>query len=285
MRILVLGGAGMLGHKLLQGWSKEEELWTTLRRGRADYPGFGSIASGRLVEGIDVTNGEALLSVFRKARPEAVVNCVGVIKQKEEAKHALTSIGINSLFPHRLAEICALAGARLVHISTDCVFSGNRGKYKETDLSDAEDLYGRTKFLGELHDQHCVTLRTSIIGRELGTRSGLIEWFLSQEGQQIRGYRRAIYTGFTTLELSRIILDVLRRRTDISGLWQVSSDPITKFDLLMSARQPLGWNGEIVPFDDFHCDRSLDSTRFREATGYRPPSWDAMLAEMAADVI
>lgn len=285
MRILVLGGAGMLGHKILQAWSREEELWTTLRRGRSDYPGFGAIDSGRLVEGVDVTNTEALLSVFRRARPEAVVNCVGVIKQKEEAKHALTSIGINSLFPHRLAEICAVAGARLVHISTDCVFSGRKGSYKESDPSDAEDLYGKTKFLGEVHDPHCVTLRTSIIGRELGTRSGLIEWFLSQQGKQIRGYRKAIYTGFTTRELSRIILDLLRRRSDVSGLWQVSSEPITKYDLLRLAQEPFGWRGEILPFDEFECDRSLDSTRFREATGYRPPSWDAMITELAEDAV
>lgn len=281
MRILLLGAAGMLGHRLWRAWAKEEEVWATLRRDRADYAAFGGFESERVLGGVDVTDMDRVTGVLRKIRPEVVVNCVGLIKQKEEAKHALSSIGINAYLPHRLAALCGLAGARMVHISTDCVFSGRKGNYTESDASDAEDMYGRTKFLGEVHDDHCVTLRTSIIGRELGTRSGLIEWFLSQRGTKIQGFRRAIYTGLTTHELGRVILDVLRKHPSLSGLWQVSAAPINKYELLTLARSAFGWEGEIVPSDDFVCDRSLDSGRFRAATGYQPPSWPQMISEMA----
>jgi dTDP-4-dehydrorhamnose reductase len=214
-----------------------------------------------------------------------VINCVGIIKQLNEAKNPLLSLTINSILPHRLAELCSIAGARLVHISTDCVFSGKTGNYTEDDISDAQDLYGRTKFLGEVHERHCITLRTSIIGRELETRYGLLEWFRSQNGRTINGFRRAIYTGLTTCELSRVIERLLIKHSDIVGLWQVSSDPINKYDLLLIAKQAFFWVGEIAPDDTFVCDRSLNSARFRKEVGYRPPSWQVMMEELANQLI
>jgi len=169
----------------------------------------------------------------------------------------------------------------MIHISTDCIFSGKRGNYTEADQSDAEDLYGRTKFLGEVsYTPHTITLRTSIIGRELRNRLGLMEWFLAQKGT-IKGYRNAIFTGFTTDELSRIILNYVIPRTDLTGIYQVSSNPISKYDLLMLANDAFEKNITITPDDEYKCDRSLDSTRFREATGYKPPSWPEMIAELA----
>lgn len=168
-------------------------------------------------------------------------------------------------------------------MSTDCVFSGRRGGYLETDVGDAEDLYGRTKFLGEVNEQHCLTLRSSIIGRELETRSGLIEWFLNQEGNTINGFRKAIYSGFTTLEMARIIDIVLKQHMDIHGVWQVSSARINKYELLRIASKAFGWRGEIIPDDSFVCDRSLDSSRFKMKTGYQPPVWEAMIEELAAE--
>ncbi|HVY71977.1 MAG TPA: SDR family oxidoreductase [Verrucomicrobiae bacterium] len=278
MRILILGGAGMLGHQLWRHLRPLHEVWVTLRRPAP----AGLFEPGRMITAIDATNTQSLVSAFRAAKPDAVINCVGIIKQLKEAHHPLVSLTINSLLPHRLAELGAVAGARVLHISTDCVFSGRKGNYTEEDISDAEDLYGRTKFLGELHEAHCLTLRTSIIGRELETKSGLIEWFLSQQGKTIQGYRRAIYTGFTTLALARIIHQVLTNHKDLSGLWQVSSDPVNKYDLLCLAKKAFAWEGEILPNDSFICDRSLDSTRFREKTGFTPPAWESMLEELAA---
>lgn len=281
MKILILGGAGMLGHQLWRSLHHEHEVWVTLRKPVGHYAAHKLFDPARAFTGVDVSNPDSLEAVFRATKPQAVVNCIGIIKQLKEAKDPMLSLSINSMLPHRVARLCDMVGARMVHVSTDCVFSGGRGAYTEQDVSDAEDLYGRTKFLGEVHEPHCVTLRTSIIGRELETKSGLIEWFLSQEGREIRGFRRAIYSGFTTHEMSRIIHSVLFAHTGISGLWQVSSDPICKSDLLEVASRAFGWRGTIRPDDSFLCDRSLDSTRFRDRTGYRPPTWESMLVELA----
>lgn len=272
----------MLGHQLWRRLHANHEVWVTLRQPLEKYQKYGLFEAGRTLTGIDVAQDDVLAEVFRKVRPEAVINCVGIIKQLREAADPLVSISINSLLPHRLNRLCASSGARLIHISTDCVFSGRKGFYAEQDASDAEDLYGRSKFLGEVAGPNGLTLRTSIIGRELGTKSGLIEWFLNQRGQTIKGYRRAIYTGFTTLELARIIELVLTRHPELNGLWQVSSDAISKYELLKIAQQAFQWSGTIVPDDSLVCDRSLDSSRFRTATGYVPPTWPSTLNELAA---
>jgi len=212
-------------------------------------------------------------------QPNLVINCIGLIKQDPLVNDPLSSIKINALLPHQVSLICRTAGIRMIHISTDCVFSGKRGQYVESDPSDAEDLYGRTKFLGEVAYPHTITLRTSIIGRELKARLGLVEWFLAQR-ETIKGYKRAIYTGFTTDELSRVILNYVIPRTDLSGVYHVSSDPISKYDLLMSVKEAFGRNVTILPDDGFISDRSLDSTQFRQLTGYQPPTWREMIDEL-----
>lgn len=272
----------MLGHQLWRHFHKNHEVWVTLRKPLSHYAEHGLFEASRTLSGIDVCNADSLEGAFRAARPDVAVNCVGIIKQLQEASNPLLSLSINSLLPHRLAQLCAVASARLVHVSTDCVFSGRKGNYTEDDASDADDLYGRSKFLGEVHEPHCITLRTSIIGRELETRSGLIEWFLSQQGKTIKGFRQAIYTGFTTHELARIVEQILLQHPDLGGLWQVSSEPINKYELLCLAKRAFGWPGEIATDDTFVCDRSLSSARFRQRTGYLPPSWEAMLEELAA---
>lgn len=271
----------MLGHQLWRHLHRQHDVWITLRRPAASYSQYELFDASRSILCHDATAIESLTSIFRQARPEAVINCVGIIKQLKKAKSPLLSIAINSLFPHRLAEICKIEDARLVHISTDCVFSGRKGNYSEDDVPDAEDLYGRTKLLGEVHDAHCVTLRTSIIGRELETHSGLIEWFLSQENKTIKGYRRAIYTGFTTIVMARIIENILLQHPDLAGVCQVASNPINKYDLLGLAKDAFDWNGTIVADDDFVCDRSLDSQRFRAQTRFVPPAWSEMIEELA----
>lgn len=275
----------MLGHQLWRQLHGQNEVWVTLRKPLAHYGAHALFEKEKTISGVDVASPDALEAIFAQVRPEAVINCIGIIKQLKEAKNPLVSLNINSLLPHRLGQICAVAGARLIHISTDCVFSGRKGNYTEADPSDAEDLYGRTKFLGETQESHTLTLRTSIIGRELETKSGLIEWFLSQSGKTIKGFRKAIYTGFTTMEMARVIEMVLAKQPDLNGLWQVSSDPINKFELLKIAQEAFGWQGEILPDDQFVCDRSLDSKRFRERTGYQPPSWKEMLQELAVSPI
>jgi dTDP-4-dehydrorhamnose reductase len=281
MRILILGGGGMLGHQLVADLQPHFETWTTLRGSVRAYEQYGIFDPGRTLGGIDVLNFDAVTEAVARVRPHAVINCVGIIKQLAEAKDPLLSVSINALLPHRLHRLCRAAGARLIHFSTDCVFNGQKGMYTEDDPSDALDLYGRSKFLGETAGDGALTIRSSIIGHELGRGSGLLEWFLSRRGTRIKGYRRAIFSGFTTIEMARIVRRVLTEHPDLSGTWQVSSEPINKYDLLMLIRRAYDIDVEIEPDDEVRIDRSLDSTRFRRATGYVPPSWPGMIEEMA----
>lgn len=279
MRVLILGGDGMLGHQLLAWLQQRHEVRTTLRQDQDAYRAFKKFDSSISYYGIDVRSLDRLVEVLADFRPDAVINCVGIVKQRPTAKESIPSLEINALLPHRLSVLCKGIGARLIHLSTDCVFSGKKGNYSELDPSDAEDLYGKTKYLGEVHDGHCLTLRTSIIGRELSRKKSLLEWFLAQQGP-VKGFKNAVYTGFTTLEMSRIIETMLTEHPDATGVYQVSSDPINKYDLLLLFRNKLGHDIEILPDKDFCCDRSLDSSRFRQEFGYTPPNWDAMIGEL-----
>ncbi|HEX6373820.1 MAG TPA: SDR family oxidoreductase [Longimicrobium sp.] len=283
MRVLVLGGDGMLGHRLLRQLRPNHEVRSTLRQDADAYARYGLFPPESSYFGVDVRSLERLAEVFADFRPEAVVNAVGIVKQRALAHDAIPSLEINSLLPHRLSVLSRGVGARLVHVSTDCVFAGTRGMYRDDDPSDAGDLYGRSKYLGEVGDPGCVTLRTSIIGPELSRKTGLLEWFLAQTGT-IRGFRRAIFSGFTTAELARVIETLLVRHPGAAGVYNVSTDPISKYDLLTGLRDRLGRDVEIVPDDDFHCDRSLDSSRFRSEFGYTPPSWDRLLDELAGEI-
>ena len=281
MRILILGGAGMLGHRLVVDLSKDFEVWTTLRGSVHAYEQHGVFDPARTLEGVDVLNFDAVTEAMARVRPDAVINCIGIIKQLAAAQDPFLSVSINALLPHRLHRLCLATGARLIHFSTDCVFSGRTGNYTDDDPSDALDLYGRSKFLGETRGEGALTIRSSIIGHELESKSGLLEWFLSQRGRRIQGYRRAIFSGFTTPEMARIVGMLLSEHPRLSGTLQVSSAPISKYELLLLIRQVYGIDVEILPDDTVEIDRSLDSTRFRRLTGYEPPSWPGMIEEMA----
>lgn len=281
--VLVLGGAGMLGHKLVQTWKDDFDVWATVRSPLRRYARYRLFDPEKTIEGVDVGDFDSVVGAFGRVRPDVVINCVGIIKQLATAHDPIISLSINSLLPHRLQRLCGAAGARLIHISTDCVFRGDRGMYTEEDPSDAVDLYGRTKFLGETSGESALTVRTSIIGRELETRSGLVEWFLANRGKGVKGYRRAIYTGFTTHALSRILRRIITVHPELTGTLQVSSEPINKYDLLLLLNEAYSAGAEVLPDDSFILDRSLDSSRFRAATGFEPPSWRSMIEEMAGD--
>ena len=284
MRVLILGGDGMLGHQLLGTLSGDHEIRVTLRREEDAYRAHRRFDGGNAFFGVDVRDHDRLLDVFAGFRPQAVVNAAGVVKQRPEAKDPMTSLEINALFPHRLARLCAAAGARLVHLSTDCVFSGRKGSYRETDLPDPEDLYGRTKLLGELREAPALTLRSSIIGLEIGRKQGLVEWFLASRGA-VRGFRRAVFSGLTTQEMARLVGRLLVAHPDLSGLFHVASTPIDKYTLLSRLARALGRDDVQIEVDDgLACDRSLSPEAFRGATGYVAPSWDDMLRELAAAI-
>ncbi|MDQ3349277.1 MAG: SDR family oxidoreductase [Acidobacteriota bacterium] len=283
MRVLILGGGGMLGHRLALRFRDEFETWVTLRGSAHAYARYGLLDTDHVLPNVDVLNFDAVVGAIARVRPAAVINCIGIIKQLATAHDPILSLTVNSLLSHRLQQLCVACGSRLIHLSTDCVFNGRKGMYTEDDPSDAIDLYGRTKFLGETSGSGALTLRSSIIGRELVTTSGLVEWFLSQRGGRVEGYTRAIYSGFTTDEMARIIGTVLRDHPDLTGTWQVSSAPINKHDLLLLIRDAYGVQVKVEKSDRIRIDRSLDSTQFRARTGYLPPAWPEMIAEMAAD--
>ena len=283
MRALVLGGAGMLGHKLWQELRGRMDTFLTVRRPAGAYRRLGLFDDRRVVDSVDVRSSDDLHRAFAAARPDVVFNAVGIVKQLREAHDPVPSLEINSLLPHRLAALCGAAGARLIHVSTDCVFSGRRGNYTEADEPDPVDLYGRTKLLGEGAGPNALTIRTSMIGRELGGRTGLLEWFFAQRGGAVRGFRRAIYSGFTTLELARLLADVAERFPELTGVWQASTEPISKFDLLGLVNEAFGLGVTIQPDTDFVCDRSLDSSRLRGHTGYAPPTWPELVRALRDD--
>jgi dTDP-4-dehydrorhamnose reductase len=285
-KVLILGATGMLGHTLLARLSESDDLdvHATARNltGLSQY--FAPKLLAKLRGNVDADNFDSILRTMAEVKPDLVINCIGIIKQLPIAQDPLICIAINALFPHRLAQACKVGGARMIHISTDCVFSGDRGGYAESDQADSTDLYGRSKFLGEVVYPHCVTLRTSIIGHELNSTYGLVDWFLSQK-EAVRGFARAIFSGFPTIELARIILDYVLPNNELAGLYHVSSDPITKYDLLRLVADRYGKEILIEQDNDFRCDRSLDSSRFRLTAGYVPPPWHELIEKMHDDAV
>ncbi len=282
MKILVIGASGMIGSTVLRVLSEKRdwEAFGTIRNVEVRHF-FPAQISERLVVGVDVEHSDVLLKVLDKIRPDVVINCAGLTKHKPAAEEPLVSIPINSLMPHRLAGLCKLVGARMIHISTDCVFSGEKGEYIEEDLADARDVYGKSKALGEVTYPNTITLRTSTIGHELKSRYGLLDWFLSQEGS-CKGYARAIFSGLPTVIFAQIVRDVVIPHNDLSGLYHIAAKPINKFDLLKLIANVYGKKIVIIPDDKLKIDRSLDAGRFYEATGYVAPKWKEMIKLMHA---
>jgi dTDP-4-dehydrorhamnose reductase len=282
VRLLVLGGSGMLGHRLWLTARNRHDTFATMRGSLPTAPWASCFDPAHVVEGVDADDVDELGRVLARVRPDVVVNAIGVIKQRPEGVDHVASITVNALFPHQLARLCASQGERLVHVSTDCVFSGTHGRYVEDDLPDARDLYGLSKCLGEVATPGAVTLRTSMVGRELVGCRSLVEWFIAQRGKRVQGYRQAIFSGVTTHELARTILAVIEHHPDLDGIWHVAAPPIDKDTLLRKLRDALSLPIEIDSSDDVVIDRSLDDHRFRQRTGIPTPSWDAMLMELAA---
>lgn len=280
MKIMVLGASGMLGHAMLAVLAEQpsiDVIGTVRSKGSVDR--LNSDLRQLCSAILDVGNQDELVNALAEHQPDVVINCVGLIKQLSQASDPLAVLPVNAILPHRLAHLCKLSGIRLIHISTDCVFSGSRGAYREDDISDAIDLYGKSKYLGEIDYPHCVTLRTSIIGHELSGSHALVEWFLSQQGP-VRGFSRAIFSGLPTVELARVIRDYVLTNTALSGLYHVASEPINKFDLLCQIARVYSKPIEILQYDDFEIDRSLDGSRFSQATTYTPAPWPVLIERM-----
>jgi dTDP-4-dehydrorhamnose reductase len=283
MRVIVLGATGMFGHKLIQRLTDKYEVAGTVRSPTVGDRLARLFKSVKIYCSVDANNFASVEQAIADWKADVVLNCVGLIKQQQAANDALISIPINSLFPHQLARLNTARGTRLLHFSTDCVFSGRRGNYIEDDLPDPLDLYGRSKLLGEVVAPNTLTLRTSIVGRGLSGHLGLIDWFVSQRGRQVNGYVNALYSGLTTIAAADLVLLLIRAFPKLDKLWHVSGDPISKFDLLQLVNRIYDLGIELVPDKQFKCDRRLDSSRFRKCTGWQPRSWEEMIVEMHSD--
>lgn len=280
IKILVLGASGMLGNAVLRVLAESSSFETVgTVRSIQSASLLPEALRSLLIDNIDVENPDSLIGLFGQIKPDLVINCIGVVKQLSAATDPLAVIPINSILPHRIARLCLASGARMIHLSTDCVFSGARGMYLESDYADAKDLYGRSKFSGEVDYPNAITLRTSIIGHELSGSRSLIDWFLSQKNM-VRGYKRAIFSGLPTVEIARLIRDYVIPRPDLHGVYHVSADPINKFDLLTLVAGIYNKDISVIPDETLVIDRSLDSTRFRSETGYKPAPWIELIKRM-----
>lgn len=284
MKVLILGGNGMLGHQLYLTLSQHFDVKVTLRNSEDYYKKFKIFNSTNSYFNVDVKNLEKLKKIIIDGAPNVVINCIGITNKNRE-EDIIGAIEVNALLPHHVALTCAKVNSIYIQISTDCVFLGSKGNYTEADIADAQSLYGRTKLLGETSYKNSLTIRTSIIGLELEHKHSLVEWFLSQK-DQILGYDKAIFSGLTTMALSRVIKElILNSCFDMHGVWHVSSGPISKFKLLRLLGEMIQKPIEIEKDEKFICDRSLNSMRFRKQTGINIESWDNMLSELAQKII
>lgn len=280
MKVLIIGASGMLGNAMFRIFAADTRFAVTgTVRNAGSRRFFDAILQERILPGVEVEQADSLANAFRVVKPDLVVNCVGVVKQLAAADDPLITLPINSLLPHRLASLCEIAGARLVQVSTDCVFSGAKGGYVESDFPDAKDMYGRSKLLGEVDYPHAITLRTSIIGHELSGARSLVNWFLAQEGST-KGFTKAIFSGLPTVALAELVRDVVVPRPELHGLYHVAAAPIAKYDLLKLVARVYGKDIEIVPSDALVIDRSLDASRFHAASDYAAPAWPELIAQM-----
>lgn len=282
MKVLVIGATGMLGYSIFSNLSELSnfDVYGTVRSINGVEHFFPS--TDKLIPNVDVKDFATLEKAVLDTKPDVVINCIGLIKQHDVSKQHVEAIEINALLPHKIAQLCDSTQARLVHFSTDCVFDGKTGNYLESDLPTATDLYGKSKCLGEVDYGKHVTLRTSIIGHELRSSVSLIDWFLSQEGS-VKGFSKAVFSGLPTVYVAKVLADYVLPNPSLSGLYQLSVDPIDKFSLISKVADVYSKQVEIEKFEDFVMDRSLNSTKFREETGFVAPSWDELVAIMNTD--
>lgn len=274
----------MLGHAACRVLRAEHRLFGTCRGSFRDHPRLAAfLPEESCIEGFEAGAPGSLERVFHLARPDVVLNCIGIVKQKDEAKRAEPSIRINALFPHQLADLCGRAGAKMIQISTDCVFSGHKGGMDESAVPDPVDLYGRSKLLGEVTHAPHLTIRTSIIGRELGTATGLLEWFLANRGGKVRGYANAIFSGLTTRALVRVLAQALAAKPGLTGLYHVASEPVSKYQLLVDINKAFSLGIEVERDEGFYCDRSLNGRLFETETAIRVPGWKEMIDNLKGE--
>ena len=284
MKVCVLGAGGLLGHMLIRVLGKSNDVYGSTREVRSSSsPLARFLPQDKWIDEIDASNSESINRVFGFEDFDVVINCIGLIKQRNSQVSDGEMMAVNAEFPHQLAQVANSHGTRVIHISTDCVFSGSKGNYVESDEPDPVDVYGKSKLLGELNDAQNLTLRTSHIGRELTVRKSFIEWLLKHKGGRVDGYSHAIYSGLTTQELSRLISVLLHTNLGITGMFHVSSQPISKLEIINKLNELLNLQVAVTSDSSVQINRSLNSDKFQRATGLTPNNWDQMLSEFCKD--
>ncbi len=288
MKILILGVNGMIGHKLFYTLSQTDaDVWGTIRKTKEDFAGIKLMQSPRIIEQFNADDFFDVEKLIEETAPDVIINCIGITKRKDELLDPIKAISINALMPHKLAQLCNDKSIRMIHFSTDCVFSGDSGSYNEDSIPNADDIYGKTKGLGEpVNNPACLTIRSSFIGRELCGKTELLEWFLSQAGKTIKGFTKAMYSGVSTTFMSRIVSEIIFQHPDLWGLYQLAPEkPISKYDLLCLAKKAFALEIDILADNDFSSDKSLCGDKLKRAIGVCVPSWEEMFVELASEDI
>lgn len=283
--VLILGVSGLIGHKLYEKLTARFETVSGTFHGTRDrFDHYNLFKTGELIENVEAADIEATLNTIALVNPDVILNCAGITKRRPEVKTPIQAITVNALFPHRLAQWAHENKKRVIHFSTDCVFDGATGNYDEESITTAQDAYGQTKALGELRYDHSLTIRSSFIGQELDIHSELLDWFLQQRGKTIKGFTQALYTGVSTIEMARVVGDIIENHTRLSGLYQLSvPEPISKYDLLCLARDAFNMDVEIIPDSSFEIKPTLNGDALRSKLGLTLPDWPEMMAGLAAE--
>lgn len=282
MKILILGVSGLIGHKLLQELSVDHEVFGTLHKTKAQYNNLALFADSTIIEGIDVLKFEKLTEILQVIDPDVLLNCVGITKRKITQNNTLEVIETNAVFPHKLAYWAKNNNKRVIHFSTDCVFNGKEGDYSEESLTTAEDLYGRTKALGEIRYDHTLTIRSSFIGQELFDRTELLDWVLAQDGKQIKGFKNALYSGVSINFMAKTVNDIIINHTKLNSLYQLAPDvPISKYDLICSVKKAFGLDIDVTLETDYVHRPTLNAAKLKNEIGIKVPSWEEMMEELA----
>lgn len=284
MRVIILGVSGLIGHKLLQELSTGYEVFGILHKSKNQYGNCSLFSGSNIIENINITEFNLLKGVLFAVNPDVILNCVGITKRKIDINNPLEVITTNSVFPHQLANWARINQKRVIHFSTDCVFDGKIGNYTEKSLTTAEDIYGRTKALGEINYSHTLTIRSSFIGQELFDKTELLDWFLAQNGKQIKGFKNTFYSGVSTIFMAHVVKNIISNFPNLSGLYQLAPDkPISKYELLCIAKGAFGVNVDIIPDDQHIHLPTLDASKLKQEINLTVPSWKEMMSELAAN--
>jgi dTDP-4-dehydrorhamnose reductase len=284
MKVCVLGAGGLLGHMLIRVLSESNDVFgTTREKPNISSPLANFLSLEKWIGGVDASVPHSIEKIFDTDQFDVAINCIGLIKQRDSIVSDSETMLINGEFPHHLAQIANSHDTQVIHISTDCVFSGTKGSYLESDTPDPVDVYGKSKLLGELIDSNNLTLRTSHIGRELTVKKSFVEWLVSQRGGHVNGYSHAIYSGLTTQALARTISKLLLGNSHLTSLFHVSSQPISKLEIINKLNELLDLQLTVTPDASVQINRSLNSEKFQNATSISPQTWDEMLSDLCQD--